>query len=60
MKKYFKDRTFWLVIINLGLAIYFLLSEFFTLEPLAHNEGLFYITLILWNASLIYDKRKKK
>ena len=29
MKKYFKDRTFWLVIINLGLAIYFLLSEFF-------------------------------
>lgn len=38
----------------------FFLSEFDYMDPIPFNEAFVWLTLIAWNASTIYDNRKKK
>jgi len=59
------DRTTLLIILNLSIGLIYGLEEFSITNFLSNSalnnlELAFFITMVLWNISLIIDKRKKK
>jgi len=59
------DRTTLLIILNLSIGLIYGLEEFSITNFLSNSavnnlELAFFITVALWNISLIIDKRKKK